>query len=727
MSNFKLPSRPHGWKPPPYGRAVDCLRRALPAITPIIRQSVSGWAEADRYIVDNGSVVKWRNDVVPYLIEPMDTSTSRRFRAGVFVGPARTAKTEGMILNRAAHAICCDPQHVRILTMNQMAAARFSVRKFGPMVRYSEEIKKRQGRGRYDDNTFAKVFAGGMTVDFAWPVVSAMTGDDLPVVLLTEYDRYPDDIGGEGDAFTLCLKRTQNAGSRGWVGVECSPGRPVTEDDFEPPETEPHLAPPCTGILSLYNRGTRGRYYWPCPDCCEVFEPDFKLLSYPDNGTPVERGQKAYMSCPHCGCVLEHRHKKERNSLAHWLHESGSGELVSIHDPSLRETDTASWWMNGTQAAFQNWSQLVSQYEAALEDFARTGDFGALKTTINVDQGKPFSEKIVGNDDELSVKELKDRAGKYPLNIAPAESRFLIVAVDVQKGKFVVQIYAFGVELENWVIARFDIHTPPDTAPRAKERALDPGRYPEDWDVLFDLLERRFPVQGLAFSLIPVALVVDGFGEDGVTKNAYAFYRRAKQKGYRGRVFISKGMRGWDRDRAVLRTPEKQEGKRLKRASDLKILQVGTWRLKSELVAALTRDDPGPGACHLSKNLPDEVFEELCSEEKTGKGWELKKGKKRNEAFDLGVYAIAVVIVLKGERINWTRPPAWAAELANNSFSVPRAIADQARDEPAVEVEEIKPSRQTEPASFSPGDGERSHRKKRARTRRRRPRGHQDY
>ena len=683
MRSFKLPSRPHGWKPPPNAFAADCLSRALPLIAPIRRQSVAEWAENDRYILDNGSVVKWRNSVVPYLIEPQEISTSRRFRAGVFVGPARSAKTEGMILNRAAHAICCDQQHVRVIHMNQLAALRFSQRKFDPMMRYSPAVKERKGLGRFDNNNYVKVFQGGMFVDFAWPVISSMTGDDLPVMLLTEYDRYPDDIGGEGDAFTLCLKRTQNAGSRGWIGVECSPGRPVLDHDFETPEKEPHLAPPCTGILSLYNRGTRGRFYWPCPDCGEYFEPDFKLLSYQDHGTPVERGQSVYMACPHCGCVLEHRHKKERNNLAKWLHESRTGELVSIHDADLRETDVASWWMNGTQAAFQNWSQLVSQYEAALEDFERNGDFQTLKTTINLDQGKPFSERIVADDDELSVKQLKDKAEKYPLNIAPPEARFLLVAVDVQKARFVVQVFAFGKHMEHWLIARFDIHSPPTSAPRAKERSIDPPRYLEDWDALFELLERKFPVQDKPFSLVPVALAVDSGGEDGVTRNAYAWYRRAKQKGYRGRVFLVKGMRGWDRDRAVLRTPEKQEGKRLRRASDLKLLQIGTWKLKSELVTAVSRDDPGPGACHLSKNLPSEVFEELCAEEKTAKGWDLKKGKKRNEAFDLGVYALGLAIVMKAERIDWGRPPAWAARLDYNNFAYPRPLGEPDKDNAA--------------------------------------------
>jgi len=731
MSFFKLPPRPHGWRPPPYGKAVDCLRRALPTLAPINRTPVSKWAEKDRYLNDNGSVVLWRNDVTPYMVEPMDTTTSRRFKGGVFVGPARTGKTDGLILNKIGHTVCCDPQDVRVIHMSKDAAKDFSVKKLEALNRYSTAVGGRVGVGRYDDTTYIKAYQGEMTVDVAWPVVSKMSASDIPIMLMTDYDRYPSDIGGEGPAFYLSLKRTQTFGTRGFALAESSPGFPVTKDGFEAPENEPHLAPPCEGILSLYNEGTRGRFYWPCPDCGNVFEPDFKLLQYPETGTPAEKGQAAFMACPHCGCVLEHRHKRERNGLAKWLHESKTGELVGLFDDDVRETDIASWWANGTIAAFQSWAELVTRYESAFAEFQRSGDFGALKTTINVDQGKPFSQKIVSeDDDELSVKALKDRAENYPVNIAPEQSRFLLVTVDTQKGRFVVQVFAFGVGLECWAFSRFDLHTPPDTAPRHGERAIDPARYAEDWDVLFDLLERQFPVHGLPFSLIPVALVVDGYGEPGVTKNAYAFYRRAKKKGYAGRVFVSKGMKGWDRDRAVLRTPEKQEGKRLQKASDLKILQVGTWRLKSEVVAALTRDDPGPGALHLSKDLPQEVFDELCAEEKTRKGWELRKGIKRNEAFDLAVYALALAIVLKAERINWDRPPAWADEISRNNFAVPRKLGPDQPDgpegddlEPGEGEAESPPEPDPEtgtPKPANPSLPQRVNRKKRAHLRKRR-------
>lgn len=678
MNAIPLPQRSHNWRPPEYARASDVLAECLPVIAPARRVKVSQWAEEERKLNDNGSIVAWRNSVTPYMVEPMDYSNSRRFKGGVFVGPARTGKTDAFIVNRMGHAITCEPCDMRVIHMDQNAAREFSVKKVSALLRYSPSVGERLGRGRFDDSILEKRFQSGAILDIGWPVVSKVSASDIPLMLLTDYDRAPEDVQGEGNLFDLAFKRTQTFGSRGMTLAESSPGRIVLDEDFEAPDTQPHLMPPATGILALYNRGTRGRYYWACRDCGDRFEPDFKHLDYPNHGTPAERGAAVVMACPHCGAVYEPHHKKELNSRGSWLHEGKEGQLVGIEDELLRETDIVSWALTGAAAAFQPWQELVARYETALEELEKTGDETALKTTINVDQGHAYTPRAISSGADITVKSLKEMAERYPLKVMPEGTRFATVSIDTQKGKFVCQVDAWGHELERWLVDRFEIHTPPDTAPRASERAIDPARYAEDWEALFALLETAYPVAGTQYSLKPMALIVDSGGEAGVTRNAYSFYRRSKAMGYRRRVFLAKGLSGWERDRAKEVTPEKQEGKRVKLRSDLKVVRVGTWRLKSEVTASLAREDAGPGCYHLTKNLPKEVFEEFCAERKTPKGWELKPGKKRNEALDLGVYGLALVVALKGERIDWRRPPAWAATLERNAFAKLREPVEEA-------------------------------------------------
>jgi phage terminase large subunit GpA-like protein len=67
----------------------------------------------------------------------------------------------------------------------------------------------------------------------------------------------------------------------------------------------PHEAPPTTGILSLYNRGDRRRWYWPCPHCGEYFQPAMESMTgYRDEPDPVKASESAHLLCPHCSGVI---------------------------------------------------------------------------------------------------------------------------------------------------------------------------------------------------------------------------------------------------------------------------------------------------------------------------------------------------------------------------------------------------------------------------------------
>lgn len=56
-----------------------------------------------------GNSVKWDPSVAPYVIEPMNCLASREYDAVVFVGPARTGKTIGLIDGWIVYNIVCDP------------------------------------------------------------------------------------------------------------------------------------------------------------------------------------------------------------------------------------------------------------------------------------------------------------------------------------------------------------------------------------------------------------------------------------------------------------------------------------------------------------------------------------------------------------------------------------------------------------------------------------------
>ncbi len=61
---------------------------------------------------------------------------------------------------------------------------------------------------------------------------------------LTDYAQFPENVDGEGDAFTLASKRTTTFMSSGMTLVESSPGRDITDTKWR---CGAHEAPPQWG------------------------------------------------------------------------------------------------------------------------------------------------------------------------------------------------------------------------------------------------------------------------------------------------------------------------------------------------------------------------------------------------------------------------------------------------------------------------------------------------
>ena len=659
---------------PSYPDPGKMLIDALPALRPPRRITVPDWAEQDRRLRTATYNGPWRNNFAPYMVEPARMTTSRKYRAVSFCGPARAVKSDALVLNVMGHRVVCMPRAMKIICPTQDAARQFSREKIAPMIRATPAVQERLAKVRNADNLHDKLFEGGMSVRIAWPVIGELSMLEIADIVVTDFDRIEnsENVDGEGSLFDLALKRTQTFGSLGMGIFESSPGRPVLDAEWKP--STPHEAPPCTGILAIFNRGTRGKVYWQCPHCHEPFQPLFSALRWDRKATPGESAKTVVMVCEN-GHVIGPDRKRDLNAASFWLHETNNGELAEIDDASVRDTDIVSYWCEGPIAAIQSWEQLVLRYEQAVEEFERTGDEGSLKGTITLDQGRPYLPRSISLGDGIEEAALKALSKPYPLEVAPTETRFLTVAVDVQSHRFVVHVDAWGSGLERWLIDRMEIVAPPDGAPALGKRAIDPARFFEDWAVLPPLLERSYPIAGTEFALRPVAMIADSGGAPGVTENAYRFYRAQKAAGNGRRFYLAKGQGGPDRDRVRYAEPEKILQKKKMRQSDVRLVYVGTDKLKDEVTLGLTRKEPGAGAIHLSDRLDARVFAELCAEVRTATGWERRKMGVPNEALDLAVYGKALVIVLKGEKIDWSRPPAWAAPIGENSFAV-RNVAE---------------------------------------------------
>lgn len=679
---------------PPFATVEDAIREALPTLRPRARVSVPETAPR-RMIKAGGQWVDWRPDVAPYMDEPMRVVTSRRFDSIAFVGPARSSKSEGLVINPIAHAVLAAPRVVAVFSPTKGAAQEWSEGTLDEVIRNSPDLRAKLASGKGADNIFTKRFRGGMRLTVDWPVKDKLAQRHIDLAIGTDYDAFPADIGknaegmGEGGAFPLMRKRTEAAGSRGMAIVESSPRYPVLDEEWTP--DTPHEAPPAGGIVALYNQGSRGRLYWCCPECGHEFEPRVERLEYPDEGTAAERGEAAFMLCPSGnGCVMEARQKADLNRAARWLHEDCGGKLLPLEELT-RQVATASYWLPGPAAALASWARIVSRLIEAEEEYAKTGGEGSLKTVTNTELGLPYLPRARAVSAGLSVEVLKENATDHAWQTAPEGTAFLTAAIDVQKGRFVVQIEAWLPDLERVVIDRHDIVNPPSTAPRAEDRAINPGRYGEDWDAILPLMDKTYPVDGAGHALKVLAVVCDLRGEPGVTPRARDFYRKCRLS-HRNRFYLVQGDGGDRRPRAVLRHPQSAQKGKDHVARDVPNIFAGSDLLKDEVAASLMRDEAGARRLNIPKYAPHEVFEEFCAERRYDKGWDKRPGVQRNEALDLSTYSLALAIVLEAEAINWSNPPAWALPGPGNLMAQAPEGETPAKPDPAAPAVKTAPT-----------------------------------
>ncbi|HCO8569801.1 phage terminase large subunit family protein [Escherichia coli] len=612
-----------------------------------------------------GNSVPWDPLVAPYVIEPMNCLASREYDAVIFVGPARTGKTIGLIDGWVIYNVICDPADMLIIQMTEEKAREHSKKRLARTFRVSPEVVNRLSPNKNDNNVYDRTFLAGNYLKIGWPSVNIMSSSDYKCVALTDYDRFPEDIDGEGDAFSLASKRTTTFMSSGMTLVESSPGRDVKDVKWR--RTSPHEAPPTTGILSLYNRGDRRRWYWPCPHCGEYFQPCGDVVAgFRDIADPVLASEAAYIQCPSCSGRIMPEQKRELNGRGVWLRDGESINADGSRYGDPRRSRIASFWMEGPAAAYQTLSQLVYKLLTAEQEYETTGSEETLKTVINTDWGLPYLPRA--SMEQRKSELLEQRAEPVPSRSVPDGVNFLVATVDVQAGRhrrFVVQVTGYGSRGERWIIDRYNITQSLRGDSDGESQRIDPASYPEDWDVLLtDVFHKSWPLASdPSQQMRLMAMAVDSGGEDGVTDNAYKFWRRCRRDGLGKRIYLFKGD-SIRRAKLITRTfPDNtgRTGRRAQAAGDVPLWLLQTDALKDRVNNALWRDSPGPGYVHFPDWLGSWFYDELTYEERSSDGKWSKPGRGANEAFDLMVYAEALVILHGYEKIRWPDAPEWAS------------------------------------------------------------------
>lgn len=623
-------------------------------------------------------------EAAPMMREPLDMLGSRRYTGVVFVGPARSSKTFSLIHGAMAYIVTSAPGDTLIVQMSRETARDFSRSETDRVIRHSPELASRLSPRARDDNTFDKFFRSGMVLKFGWPAVSQLSSKTLQYVLLTDYDRPEnrDDVDGEGPMWDLAAKRVETYMSRGKCVAESSPGEELADAAWKP--ATPHEGPPVPGIMELYNRGTRARWFWPCVHCGLYFEArpgvaSFGLPPFEEIEKLVQRADIvslaesfAHVACPQCGGVHEMRHRKQMSARGTWVHEGETVEDGGRIVGERRRSNIASYWLGGVAATFQRWDALLLKYFQAVLSYVRSGEEQPIKATVLMDQADVYRPRALAK--RRAPEDLMARIESWDEGCVPDGVRFLTAAVDVQRARFVVQVEGWGLDRQCWIVDRFDVSMSRRTEDRDGNRfaAVDPAAYIEDWDLLVDeVIRKTYPLASAPAKRMRVRLTLcDSGGSEGVTNNAYAFWRKCRAMGLAhpagamaSRFVLVKGDGRLEIPRVQQTMPDNR-GRNNRTASargDVPVQLLNSNVLKDAISADLGRTSPGPGFVHFADWLPHTFYTELTAEVRGRRGWERKSGT-RNESLDLHVYNGAGFILLGGEKIDATRPPAWIDE-----------------------------------------------------------------
>lgn len=613
--------------------------------------------------------------MAPGMVEPMNTFTSRRYNGMIFVGPAQCGKTQSLILNTVAYSVLIQAMDTIIYCPTQASARDFSTRRIDRMHRNSEEIGKQLRKEREADNKFDKHYKSGMMLSISWPSVTELAGRPIGWVVMTDRDRMPDDIDGEGEPYDLASKRTTTFGSFAMCCAESSPSRPIIDPKWV--RKTPHEAPPTGGILGLYNRGDRRRFYWPCPDCGSYFEGNFRMLIWDKQANALAAANTVRMVCPHCSYHIHPDQRHDMLQTGKWVKDGQAIDNDGAIHGEEPQTRIASFWLNGVAASFTNWQSLVQGFVEAEQSFERTGDEDALKKFYNNDLGEPYMPKSMELErlPEVLQSRAEDLGGTADEPVVPEGVRFLVATVDVQQNMFIVQVHGMcpGEPADMVIVDRFRI--------RLSDGRLDddnqvswvkPGSYLEDWDLITEkVIKKSYPLgDGSGRRMMIKHTACDSGGKAGVTANAYQYFRKLRTAGLSGRFTLVKGTTTPGQPRAHLTFPDSSNSKQKSAAQgDVPVLQLQSNQVKDMANNRLDCLVPGRGMVRFPEWLPDWFYVELCVERRDEKGW-VKPPHTRNEAWDLLYYCIGLTIspMLNIEAMDWSNPPNWAAEWDKNSL-----------------------------------------------------------
>lgn len=383
--------------------------------------TVSQWAERHRVITNGPITGKWRNDVTPYLTEPMDCWNLPWVREIILCFAPQTGKTQ-VGFNCLCYAIDQDPGPAMYIMPDEKVAKRIARRRILPMFTGSPRIAALMSP-RNDDTTIAAVrFINGMDLMMAWATSAAeLASESVRYVIFDEEDKFPGFAGQEADPIGL-----------GRVRTNTYPHTKKILHMSTPTTSEGHIT------KALENEADEVREYEACcPVCGEHQIMKFDSIIFPEKvrePREIARRKLASYQCTACGMFWDDHLRDQAVRTGRWISPKpcadGRPAVIGFHLPS--------WY-----------SPFVSLSNVAA-DFLRgqQGDHGKLMFFVTQHKAEAWKQVVI----QIEESKILQARCDLPAQTVPDTAVALTCGIDVQKAGFWFVVRAWASDGTSWLI-----------------------------------------------------------------------------------------------------------------------------------------------------------------------------------------------------------------------------------------------------------------------------------
>jgi phage terminase large subunit GpA-like protein len=479
-----------------------------------------------------------------------------------------------------------------------------STTRITPMINSTPALSKKikPARSRDGGNTMMrKEFEGGLIIMVGANSPNGVSSNPVKKVYLDEIDRYPANIGGEGDVIALAITRTSTYGAtRKILGT-----------------STPTIAGTSLINKELKKTGQR-RYHVPCPHCGAYQHLKFSNLKW-----ETGKYDKVAYECSECHELIQERYKTKMLNAGEWKADF----------PELEDGITFGYQINALYSPYgwYSWSTMAKEHDDAVEDLPK------MITFVNTKLGEVYETK----GDAPDWQQIYNKREDYRLNTPNDQVIFITAGVDIQKDRIEVEIVGWGKGKQSWSIDYRVLNGNTDSASN------------EVWKDLAKIIDETWTRDDGAILNLRMMAVDSGNN----TAVVYEFCRKYSVS----KVIPIKGKD----DMALMVSQPKQvdTSRSGKKIGIVKVWMVGVSLIKTELYGWLKLQhmddqDYPHGYCHFPM-YDEQHFRSLTAEQveyvKNKKGFtQLQWVKKyeRNERLDCRVYARAAAYVIGIDRLS---------------------------------------------------------------------------